>query len=662
MKNIRYLFTIAVLFVAVFELLRGLLLWRYLDMAEGIPTATLLRSFLVGARFDLTVTGYILAPVALFGLPPFIGLSDSRLTRKIALIYLTVTGGLAFFLNIVDLEFFRHFNTRLDHVALQWFDTPGMVAQMLWESFSVPLYLIGLAVLAAGWYFILRTITRRVFAEEERTKRTTQLLLYPLMLSLVFLAIRGRVSYWSPINWGVAYFSPYHFANQLALNSAFTFVRDTFIENRERAIDREISEAMPLKKALSRTEEMLGIRQDDIIPGSLIARKEGNAPKRRLNVIFVIGESMAANFLGCLDGAYDLGPEFDRMAEDGLLFTRFFANAGFTNNAIFSALTGLPPLPGKPLMKRTEAQREFSGLASVLRRRGYHTRFYVPHDPHFDNTQGFVIANGFETLVSKEDYPADSVISSLGVPDGVMFQRVLSDLDQTDEPFLAVILTGSNHYPYICPDRPYPRFPEDDPNAEKFNAFSYADWALGRFYDGIRESDWGDSTLVVITGDTGLNWHPKLELDFSLYHIPLLMICPGVIEPGRNARVGSQKDIVATVMDILGGEWINNTLGESLLKEGDEHALFHHAGAIGFIRGDFYALRTRDGKTQLLALPDLSPVAGQGNVADRMLSDFHAFLAVTYRLIATRQYGLPDYPLDENSTTASATTSDAASP
>ncbi len=649
MKNIRYLVIIAVLFVAVFELLRGILLWRYLDMAVDIPSATLLRSFLVGARFDLTVTGYILAPVALFGLLPFIGLSDSRLMRGTAVIYLTVTGILAFFLNIVDLEFFRHFNTRLDHVALQWLDTPGMVAQMLWESFSVPLYLIGLAILAALWYFILRTVTRRVFAGEKRTKWSTQLLLYPLMLSLTFLAIRGRVSYWSPINWGVAYFSPYHFANQLALNSAFTFIRDTFIENRERAIDREISEVMPIEKALARTEEMLGIRKDNILPGSLIARREGGGAPRRLNVIVIIGESLAANFLGCLDGTYDLGPEFDRMADEGLLFTRFFANAGFTNNAVFSAVTGLPPLPGKPLMKRTEAQREFSGLASILRRRGYRTRFYVPHDPHFDNTQGFVIANGFETLISKEDYPADSVISSLGVPDGVMFQRALQDFDEIEKPFFAMILTGSNHYPYICPDRPYPRVPEEDPNAKQFNAFRYADWALGRFYDGIRAADWGDSTLVVIFGDTGLNWHPKLELDFSLYHIPLLLLCPGVIRPGRSDRVGSQKDIVATVMDILGGEWINNTLGESLLKEGDEHALFHHAGAIGFIRDDLYALRTRSGRTQLYALPDLSPVVGKEDIAEQMLTDFHAFLAVTYRLIATRQYGLPDSPPDEDS-------------
>jgi len=645
MKNIRYLALVMLFFLVIFAFIRGLLLWRYIDLAQGIDAGTMIKAFFVGLRFDLTVTGYLVAPVALIGLLPRIGFSSSRITRRISTIYLTIVSISAFFLNIVDLEFFGQFNTRLNHLALQWWDTPEMVLQMLWESFSLPLYLLFTLILVVGIYLVLRLISKVTFNREEKMKWYWQLAIYPLALGLLFLAIRGRISKWSPINWGVAYYSPYNFTNQLALNSCFTFVNDTLFEDADRTAGKEFESLMTPEAATERVRAILGIDKEKLVPNQPIARIEGDSVQKQMNVIIVVMESLAADFVSSCGGVEDLAPEIDRIARDGILFPNFFGNAGFTRNAVFSIVTGLPPMQGKPLINRMEGQYEFSGLGTLLKERGYRTRFYIPHDPHFDNMQGFTLANAFEKLTSKNDFPADSAISSLGVPDGVLYRRALSDFDQLEEPFLAVILTGSNHHPFICPDVPYPRYDPDSPNAVRFDAFLYADYAMGRFYDRIRESDWGENTLLVIFGDTGLNWHPTLELDLSLYRTPLLLICPGQLEPDVSNRMGSQIDVVATVMDILGGQWINNTLGESLLKPGDNHAIFHHSGALGFIRDNYYFLRTRDGDKHLFVYPSLQPVLDQPERIQQLYLDFAAFTITTHYIITSRLQGIPGLTL-----------------
>ncbi|MBU1650714.1 LTA synthase family protein, partial [bacterium] len=507
------------------------------------------------------------------------------------------------------------------------------------------LYLIALIALIAGVYWFLRSISKLTFKRPERLTWYWQLAIYPLALGLIFLAIRGRISQWSPINWGIAYFSPHNFPNQLALNSCFTFMNDTLFEDADRTAGKEFADLMSVAEANRRTRGILDIDEQNLIPNHPIARIDSSGEKMPLNVIVVVMESLAADFLSSCGGVEDLGPEFDRLAMEGMLFPHFFANAGFTRNAVFSIVTGLPPMQGKPLINRMEGQYEFSGLGTLLRARGYRTRFYIPHDPHFDNMQGFTLANGFEYLTSKDNFPPDSAVSCLGVPDGVLYRRALQDFNQLEEPFLGMILTGSNHHPFICPDVPYPRYNPDDPNAERFDAFLYADYALGRFYEGIQEAEWGDNTLLVVFGDTGLNWQTKLELDLSLYRTPLLLVCPDVLDPGISSRIGSQIDVTATVMDILGGEWVNNTLGASLLREGDNHAIFHHSGVLGFIRGDYYFIRSRDGQKHLYAYPGLEPVLEQSGLAEQLYRDFAAFTITTHHLISARLQGVPELPV-----------------
>jgi phosphoglycerol transferase MdoB-like AlkP superfamily enzyme len=295
-------------------------------------------------------------------------------------------------------------------------------------------------------------------------------------------------------------------------------------------------------------------------------------------------------------------------------------------------------------MKRGEGQQRYAGIATLLKERGYQTRFYTTHDPHFDNMQGFLVANDFDVVIGQADYPAAEAISSLGVPDHVMYERAAADFAGLEQPFLALLLTGSHHGPFIVPeDKPFRRFDRSEPNYLRYNAFSYADWALGWFYDRMQEATWGDSCLLVITGDHGVTLDQQMEMDLNLYHVPLLLVDSKLIEPGVNGTLGGQKDIVATIMALLGGEWINNTLGANLRAPGTyPHALFVEGRQSGFINDGMFLHSGRRGKPLLYKMDNLMEPVEDNTSLQMLQGNSDALLAAAYHLIQERRVGLPD--------------------
>ncbi|MCF7810391.1 LTA synthase family protein [bacterium] len=654
LTNVRYIALVTSLFIVFFELLRGIILFHYRHLAVDIPSVVLIKSFLIGFRFDLTVTSYILAPVVIIGMLPKIGLSASRLTRRLSYIYLIVMAAIAFVMTTLDIEFYGAFNTRLNHIPLDYMDDSGTILQMMWEMSAAIPVLILWTVMTFGFGYLLYQITKITFRNVKQDSLLHQIVIYPLILALLFLSIRGRISYRSPIRWGMAYFSNYHFANQLALNSCFTFIRDT-LDSSVREKERKESALMPPWEAFTEVRRLLGIDSTDILQGHPIARKEqpnlisrlkssGNdITEIPLNVVFIIMESFSAKLIGCCGGE-NLTPEFDRIVQDGLLFPRFYCSGGHTRNALFTIVTGLPSLLGRQsFAKRSESQLPFSGLPMLLKERGYRNYAYVTHDPIFDNKRGYFISNGFTNIIGLYDYQTEVELSSWGVPDEVLYGKALEDMNNYKEPFFAMLEGSSNHPPYRIPDRPYPRHDPSRPDVEMFNAFSYADWAMGSFMENAINTDWGQRTLFMIFGDTGENYKPTLELDLSWFNTPLLIYCPALIKPGVSDKVGGQKDLTATVMDILGEEWVNVTLGRSLLdKNNNGHALFVEQEMYGYIVDNYYLIRGQTGSFSLYNLPEQNILTGYEDIKKSMQTSAEALLSATLNLIETRQVRLSE--------------------
>ena len=123
--------------------------------------------------------------------------------------------------------------------------------------------------------------------------------------------------------------------------------------------------------------------------------------------------------------------------------------------------------------------------------------------------------------------------------------------------------------------------------------------------------------------------------------VPLLLICNSIIEPGVNPVLGGQKDVPATVMEVLGGSWINNTLGRSLLSVQDGHAFFIQGKNFGFIEDGVFLLRTRNIASNLYNYSNLMALPDESIVKEKLINKSLSYLKVTHYLIAKRQVTLP---------------------
>ncbi|MEW5873713.1 MAG: sulfatase-like hydrolase/transferase [Candidatus Zixiibacteriota bacterium] len=617
-----YLAALTVLLVFFFQLWRVILYLIVETPGSPVPTGTLLRAFAIGTRFDLAVSSYIVLPLTVLAFLPVVGLNGMRLGRGLHVAVLTVLVGLAFFVQLADIEFYRFFNYRINGMALQWDETPGMVLSLLWQTYPVIRYLLLFGVILSAFLLGAHVLYRRLLPASPVTPRLLPAIAWgSVTLALLFLGMRGTLEEKAPLSWGTAYFSEYTFANQLALNPNFTFARDAIYD-------------ADGARRVRRIMEGIGTPGSN---GRLFAAGEhantGNdttsAPGPPQSVILIIMESFGASHIGALDNqtGHHLSPAFDSLAQDGVLFTRCYSNGMHTYTGIISTLFGIPTLPGKSIMKRVVRDDHLHGLPSILRDHGYRTLFFTTHDPHFDNMQGFLLAHDIERIVSVFDYDPDLKMSTLGVADHVMFERAEKELAQVSpRPFFAALLTSSNHGPWVVPDVPFGPLPDSVADAARLNAFRYSDWALGRFIRSIRSNPGLANTLIVVTADNGLPVDPKTDLDPSQFHIPLLLLAPNrpEIAGTRNDQLAGQIDILPTVLGLIGLEDERPDFGRNLLAadstDDRAFAIFSEDFRVGFIEDGYLLVWRYEAPRSLFRMVDgrLGDSDDSPAIADRL--------------------------------------------
>jgi phosphoglycerol transferase MdoB-like AlkP superfamily enzyme len=404
---------------------------------------------------------------------------------------------------------------------------------------------------------------------------------YVLFILLALLGIRGRVAIKSPIRWGTAFFSQYNFANQVGLNPVYTFMRswlDAQNENNSRI------HFMDEKKAIENVRGYYGM---DASTDSPIANFiSANGDYKKYNIVLVLMESMSAKNLTHFGNENHLTPNLDSLFDSGISFSNFYSDGNHTFNGIYSSLFGFPSLPLKHSLKNMENQQPYGGIAKTLLLKKYETIFFTTHDEQFDNMSGFLLPNGFETLVSQKDYSSDKIISTLGVPDHVQFDEVVKRVSQihaSGKQFFAGVMTASNHSPYIMPknlpaDRHGIPFKAHS-SKDKTQMIEYADWAIGYFLNECKKQAWFDSTIFIFTGDHG-NLIDGFEHYTAYHNIPFIIYAPKIFSPKVIDKLGGQIDIYPTVMSLLNLSFMNNSFGIDLFHDSRNFLPFTYDGEL----------------------------------------------------------------------------------
>jgi hypothetical protein len=318
------------------------------------------------------------------------------------------------------------------------------------------------------------------------------------------------------------------------------------------------------------------------------------------NIVLIMLESFRAAESGAYGAAESVTPRFDALAKQGMLGRHFFANSFQTRHGIVATYCSVYPNDGPSLMQRYP-RTHLLCLPAALRERGYDTLWIHNGDAGFDGMRTFFRQNGFARIIERWDYPAGTEVLGWGLSDEALMERAAAELPQLREPFMVGMLSLTNHHPFEVPER-FRGHQDEGVYGRYRDSMRYTDFALGRFFDLIRDQPFFRRTIFVITADTAINFPPPDDTGDAAarisakYQIPLLIL-PGFAQaPAMLDTVGSQVDLAPSLMDLLGYReavpWAGQSLGGTaqdgfalFYKPGGSHHLVTASGLYGRAAG-----------------------------------------------------------------------------
>jgi phosphoglycerol transferase MdoB-like AlkP superfamily enzyme len=279
-------------------------------------------------------------------------------------------------------------------------------------------------------------------------------------------------------------------------------------------------------------------------------------------------ESVQAFAVGRRVNGAPVTPSLDRLAGESMTFTRAFSQIrqGTTSDAELLAGCSLYPLEtGAVFTERYDV--DFRCLPEVLREAGYHTVAMHANWPNFWNRDRMYPAMGYDTFFSIRDFDRTPVIG-LGLSDARFVEQAAERLAALPEPFYAVLVTLSNHAPFVDPNLPR-TLPlgvlEATAVGDYLNSVRFTDAALGALVDRLRATGLLDRSVLVVYGDhhgvprsapgTALLELPAHRADVWLLHearVPLLVRLPAGRHAGPRHDPAGQVDVAPTIADLLG--------------------------------------------------------------------------------------------------------------
>jgi phosphoglycerol transferase MdoB-like AlkP superfamily enzyme len=472
-----------------------------------------------------------------------------------------------------------------------------MMFGIIFEDMNNIICLVLLIILIAFFIFFERKIYRSSFTQEHFPSTGKSLSLYLVFALLILVGMRGRIALKSPLRWGSAFISEYNVTNQLGLNPVYTFLQ-SWIEDRNTG--GKFNSSMSNSEASNIVNSYYGFIKTDSTGRRFRTITDVNGEGKNYNVILVLMESMTSYNMTAFGNTQNLTPVLDSLYKKSISFNNFYSDGIHTFCGVYSSLFGFPSLPNHHHMKDLKHQQPYGGLARELSSQNYHTIFFTSHDDQFDNMGGFLSANGFNEIVSQQDYPREKILNTLGVPDHELFAEAESRLNviaKNGQPFFATILTTSNHGPYELP-----KGIAFNPHSDKMQTqlTEYADWSIGKFLESCSDESWFDSTIFIFTGDHGAIVN-DLDMYLTYHKVPLIIYAPKIFPPSINHNLGGQIDIYPIIMSLLDRPYENNGFGIDILRIPHSLITFSYDDEYGAFSDRDFVIR-RKGKTILFGI------------------------------------------------------------
>jgi len=528
-----------------------------------------------GCAMDCSVTAYLSV------IPCILSIAEVWTARQwintVWKIYFVAVSAMLAMIFTLDIVLYGYWGFRLDTTPLFYFISSPKAAI---ASASIPEIIGGLAaivILTVSIYFLL-SVKSQSAIRHKATRPVTLTIIISLVTLLLFIPIRGGVTV-STMNLSRAYFSNNPRLNHAAINPAFSLMysaahQDKFGDSFQYFDD---SQARDIFASLHGDEA--AVRDTSL-----------TLTTSRPDVYIIILESFSAHLMPSL-GGQPIAVKLDSIAASGAVWTNFYANSFRTDRSLPAILSGFPSQPTTSLMKYVEKAEKLPSLADQLKRHGgYESWYYYGGDANFTNMLAYLVSSSFDRVISDKDFPVSQRLSKWGAHDHVVFERVISELpDSESKPRFTVIQTSSSHEPFEVPYRNM-RFADND----RANSLAYTDSCLAVMTNVINNHADRPSLIIMVPDHYG-SWPTPGTLKYmpARHHIPLVMTGSAMSRGGlRYSTTGSQVDIAPTLLHLLGMDSSAFTFGYDLLDGKTSHYAW-------ISEPEFIGLIGPDGKTAI---------------------------------------------------------------
>ncbi|HSE04272.1 MAG TPA: LTA synthase family protein [Methylomirabilota bacterium] len=290
---------------------------------------------------------------------------------------------------------------------------------------------------------------------------------------------------------------------------------------------------------------------------------------RGKNLIVINAESLQAFPLDLQIDGQPITPRLSAFARQSLHFVNFYdqTHLGTTSDAEFAAMHSLHPLAVGVLSNHFSYNRH-RGLPRILSEHGYATLSACAAPPYFWNMRAMHAGLGFQRSFFEDRYRMTELIGPW-LADHEFFGQTMPILEAQPAPFMAFLLTASNHHPYRLP-REHRELSlgelEGTLLGDYLQSVRYFDRAFGVFVDRLGAAGLLDRSVIVIYGDHHgfLGDPPELGRLLGIpardeyrtlqvrKKVPMMIRLPHAEKAGVKTVTGGHLDIAPTVLALLG--------------------------------------------------------------------------------------------------------------
>ncbi len=542
-----------------------------------------------GLPLDLSMAGYLSV------IPGFLSIAvvwlKRELVKPIMNIYFIIASLFITCSFLLNASLYPYWKYPLDSTPLFYFFTSPADAIASVSIWQVILSIVILIVLTIGVWFTLRmrgekrqqysryaygyggfgSGKRNRFDDFDRHRGRTSIILL-LLTGLLFLPIRGGITV-STMNTGQAYYSQNAYLNHSAVNPLFSLL-ESITHQEDFASQYRF---MKDKEADKIFATMTSTSDENTYP----LLNEATFKKGTPDILIVIMESFASDIMPSMGSYKDVAVCLDSIAQQSILFTRFYANSFRTDRGMVSILSGYPAQPTTSIMRYPRKTSQLPSIARNLAKyKNYKTTYYYGGDADFCNMRSYLVSQGYQHIISDANFPIEDKLSKWGVPDHIVAARMMEDIKaQQNEkrPMLRILQTSSSHEPF---EVPYHRLKD-----KRLNAFAYTDSVMGAIVREYRKLPRWKNTLIVFVPDHVGGYKENLnDHDRSRYQIPLILAGGAISRPMKVGIIGSQHDIAATLLGQLGVEHREFTFSKNMMSDATpKFAFFAVNDAFGIV-------------------------------------------------------------------------------